>query len=74
MKFVLIAVLALSGCASKGVIDLKTSDAPNNLIEDTMECDYLAEQVYNTTWVINTNPYWNRCMEGRGYNVLGGSI
>ena len=71
MRVALFMALTLCGCASKGTIDLKVSQDASNLIEDTMECDYLAQQVYNTTWVINTNPYWNDCMAGRGYSVLG---
>ena len=71
MRVALFVALTLCGCASKGTIDLKVSENASNLVEDTMECDYLAQQIYDTTWVINTNPYWNDCMAGRGYSVLG---
>ena len=73
MKKLILMSLLLAGCSSKSVIDMKTSENPRNLTEDSMACDYLAEQVYNTTLFITKKKAWNDCMDGRGYSLIGGS-
>ena len=69
------AVMFLHGCASKGEIDFKSSEADTrNVVQDTMECEYLAIQTQKKNW---KNPFlepadiWNECMENRGYSLLG---
>ena len=77
MKFLILsASILLCGCASKGTIDFKSSDADvKNIVQDKLECDYLAhETALSQMW---TNPFlepydiWNSCMQERGYSLLG---
>ena len=72
---ILSASILLCGCASKGMIDFKSSEADTrNVVQDTMECEYLAIQTQKKNW---KNPFlepadiWNDCMENRGYSLLG---
>ena len=48
MKIQIIALILLTGCASKIIVDPKSSSNPANYFADKMECENISEQVSYT--------------------------
>ena len=71
MKKILALTLVLAGCESVPVYDLKTTKDPANIVENEMECQYLADK--SAVFIWGKFPAYLNCLEGRGVTIINRS-
>jgi len=62
--------MILAGCSSAPVVDYKTAPDAKEIISDEVECHYLADKAFKTSWTLSKSKVYYDCLEGRGYSII----